>query len=111
WIKEQGWSMVRRSELLALGDGTRSSIVRCREVEIVLGDTLGELPWYYAQASIAIVGGSFAPLGGQNFIDACAVGMPVIVRSHTRNCEQAVQDALTEDAILQVANAGAAVTE
>src|SRR5699024_7583407 len=64
WIKEQGWSMVRRSELLVLGDGTRSSIERCREVEIVLGDTLGELPWYYAQASIAIVGGSFAPLGG-----------------------------------------------
>jgi len=111
WIQAQGWSMVRRSELLALGDGTRSSIDRCREVEVVLGDTLGELPWYYAQASIAIVGGSFAPLGGQNFIEACALGVPVIVGPHTRNFEQAVQDALAENALLQVPNAGAAIKE
>lgn len=111
WVNEQGWSTVRRSELLALGDGTRSSIERCRDVEVVLGDTLGELPWYYAQASIAIVGGSFGPFGGQNFIEACAAGVPVIVGPHTRNFEQAVQDALAEQAILQAANAPTAIKE
>lgn len=110
-IQQQGWSMVRRSELLALGDGTRSSIERCREVEVLLGDTLGELPWYYAQAAIAIVGGGFAPLGGQNFIEACALGVPVIVGPHMRNFEQALQDALAEQAVLQVPNAGAAIKE
>lgn len=110
-LQEQSWSVVRRSELLAIGDGTRSSIERCREVEVVLGDTLGELPWYYAQASIAIVGGSFGPFGGQNFIEACAVGVPVIVGPHTRNFEQAVQDALAEQAIVQVPGAAAALKE
>lgn len=110
-LQEQSWSVVRRSELLAIGDGTRSSIERCREVEVVLGDTLGELPWYYAQASIAIVGGSFGPFGGQNFIEACAVGVPVIVGPYTRNFEQAVQDALAEQAIVQVPNAVAALRE
>ena len=111
FIKEQGWSTVRRSELLALGDGTRSSIERCRKVEVILGDTLGELLWYYAQASIAIVGGSFGLFGGQNFIEACTVGAPVIVGPHTRNFEQAVQDALADNAILQVPNANAAIKE
>lgn len=107
----QSWSVARRSELLEIGDGTRSSIERCRDVDVVLGDTLGELPWYYAQASIAIIGGSFAPFGGQNFIEACAIGIPVIVGPHTRNFEQAVQDALAEQAIVQVPNAGAAMKE
>src|SRR5699024_12317851 len=43
--------------------------------------------------------------------EACALGVPVIVGPHTRNFEQAVQDALAEDAILQVPNAGTAIKE
>ena len=110
-LKAEGWNVIRRTELLSTGDCTSSSLACCKNADVVLGDSLGEMPWYYAQAQVAIIGGSFAPLGGQNFIEACALGVPVIVGPHTRNFEQAVNDALEEDAAVRVASAGAAVKQ
>src|SRR5690606_28944419 len=72
------------------------------------GDTLGEMAYYYAASQRAIIGGSFEPLGGQNFIEACAIGVPVIVGPHTRNFEQAVVDAVDEGAALRAVNPAAA---
>lgn len=63
-------------------------------VEVVLGDTLGEMAFYYSAADIAIVAGSFAPLGGQNLIEASAAGTPVIVGPHTFNFEEAAKQAV-----------------
>lgn len=46
---------------------------------VVLWDTLGELTPAYARSKAAFVGGSLAPLGGQNFLEALACGIvPVI---------------------------------
>ena len=61
---------------------------------MLLGDTLGEMAFYYAAADVAVVAGSFAPLGGQNLIEACAAGVPVIVGPHTFNFQQAAGDAI-----------------
>lgn len=72
------------------------------EVDVVLGDTIGEMPFFYAASDVAIVAGSFAPLGGQNFIEACAIGTPVIVGPHTRNFADAVESALAAGAVFQV---------
>jgi len=78
-------------------------------VRVALGDTLGEMPFYYASADVAIVAGSFAPLGGQNLIEACATGTPVIVGPHTHHFADAVRDAVAAGAALQVADAAAAL--
>ena len=59
------------------------------DVNVVLGDSLGELPSYYAAADVAFVGGSLLPLGGQNLIEAIAVGAPTIVGPHTFNFAEA----------------------
>ena len=56
-----------------------------QEVGMVLGDSLGEMPLYYGVASVALLGGSFAPLGGQNLIEACACSCPVVMGPHTFN--------------------------
>src|SRR3546814_20898977 len=64
---------------------------------------------YYALGQVAIVAGSFQPLGGQNLVEAGAVGGPVLVGPHTRNFEQAVVDALDEGAALRVHDADAAL--
>lgn len=98
-LERAGVSFVRRSRLIELGDGGTSAVRACHEVSVILGDTLGEMPWYYAACQVAIVGGSFAPLGGQNFIEASALGRPVLVGPHTANFEQAVSDALAAGAI------------
>ena len=108
-LQAEGLTTCRRSELVALGDSGTSAIALCKASQVVLGDTLGEMPWYYAQAQVAIVAGSFAPLGGQNFIEASALGVPVVVGPHTRHFEQAVADALHEEAILRAPNAAAAL--
>src|SRR6185369_16193479 len=41
----------------------------------LLGDTMGEMPVYYAAADVAVIGGTLLPYGGQNLIEACAVGV------------------------------------
>jgi len=53
--------------------------------EVWLGDSIGEMPAYYASAQVALLGGSFAPLGGQNLIEAAACGCPIVMGPHTFN--------------------------
>lgn len=53
--------------------------------DVWLGDTMGEMPAYYAAADVALLGGSFAPLGGQNLIEAAACGCPVVMGPSTFN--------------------------
>jgi 3-deoxy-D-manno-octulosonic-acid transferase len=71
-------------------------------VKVVLCDTLGEMPFFYAASDVAIVAGSFAPHGGQNLIEACALGTPVIVGPHTYNFADAVAHAVEIGAAAQV---------
>jgi 3-deoxy-D-manno-octulosonic-acid transferase len=68
------------------------------DVGLVLGDSLGEMPLYYGVASVALVGGSFAPLGGQNLIEACACACPVVMGPHTFNFKQAAEWAMKAQA-------------
>jgi 3-deoxy-D-manno-octulosonic-acid transferase len=72
------------------------------DVRVVLGDTLGEMPFFYAASDVAIVAGSFAPHGGQNLIEACAMGTPVIVGPFARNFADAVQGAVAAGAAIQI---------
>ena len=74
-----------------------------------LGDTMGEMAFYYSAADVAIIGGSFLPLGGQNLIEACAVGTPVIFGPSMHNFAEASSLALTAGAAVQVQDAGEAV--
>ena len=72
--------------------------------DLWLGDSLGEMPAYYALADVALLGGSFAPLGGQNLIEAAACGCPVVMGPHTFNFSQAAEQALAAGAALRVAD-------
>jgi 3-deoxy-D-manno-octulosonic-acid transferase len=55
------------------------------DADVWLGDSMGEMALYYAAADVALLGGSFAPLGGQNLIEAAACGCPVVMGPHTFN--------------------------
>jgi 3-deoxy-D-manno-octulosonic-acid transferase len=74
------------------------------DTKIVLGDSMGEMFAYYFACDVAFVGGSLLPLGGQNIIEACAVGKPVIVGPHTFNFKDAVDNAVACGAAVQVEN-------
>jgi 3-deoxy-D-manno-octulosonic-acid transferase len=67
-----------------------------------LGDSMGEMPLYYATAQVALLGGSFAPLGGQNLIEAAACGCPVVMGPHTFNFAVAATLSLAAGAAIRV---------
>jgi len=66
-----------------------------------LGDTMGEMDFYYGATDVAVIGGSFAGQGGQNLIEACAAGVPVVVGPGMVNFAEATRLALAAGAALQ----------
>jgi 3-deoxy-D-manno-octulosonic-acid transferase len=75
------------------------------DIRLVLGDSMGEMFAYYAACDVAFIGGSLLPLGGQNLLEACAVGRPVLVGPHTFNFEEATRGAIEAGAALRVGSA------
>jgi 3-deoxy-D-manno-octulosonic-acid transferase len=76
---------------------------------IYLGDTMGEMAFYYAACDAAVIGGSFLPLGGQNLIEALAAGAPVVVGPSMFNFAEATRLALGAGAAIQVPDARSAI--
>lgn len=68
---------------------------------LILGDSMGEMPAYYSLADVALLGGSWEPLGGQNLIEACAYGCPVWMGPNTWNFAKAADDALGANAAVR----------
>jgi len=82
-----------------------------QEIRAVLGDSMGEMFAYYAAADLAFIGGSLLPYGGQNLIEACAAGAPVLVGPHTYNFADATRLAVAAGAAMQVQNDSELVME
>lgn len=69
---------------------------------ILLGDSMGEMHGYYAACDLALIGGSLLPFGGQNLIEACALGKPVLIGPHTFNFDEAASQAVMQGAAARV---------
>lgn len=70
--------------------------------QILIGDSLGEMWMYYSAGDLALIGGSLLPFGGQNLIEACALGKPVLLGPHVFNFSQASEDARQCGAAVQI---------
>ena len=95
---QHGLSVSRRSQW----SGSPADNEEAMNANVWLGDSLGEMALYYGLSDIALLGGSFAPLGGQNLIEAAACGCPVVMGPHTFNFAQAAKLAEAEGAALRV---------
>ena len=89
---QSGQSVSRRS---AWGSEPQSA-------DVWIGDSLGEMALYYGLADVALLGGSFEPLGGQNLIEAAACGCPVVMGPHTFNFAEAAELAQQAGAAFRV---------
>ena len=98
-VQEAGFTVSRRSQWR---DAPQAA-------EVWLGDSLGEMALYFGLADVALLGGSFAPLGGQNLIEAAACGCPVVMGPHTFNFSQAAELANAQGAAFVVVDMAAAV--
>jgi 3-deoxy-D-manno-octulosonic-acid transferase len=56
--------------------------------DLYLADTLGELGLFYRLATLAFIGGSLVPHGGQNPLEAARLGCPPLFGPHTGNFEE-----------------------
>ena len=99
-LNKSALNFVRRSSLVA------DKVSVDPHIAVVLGDSMGEMFTYYASCDVAFIGGSLLPLGGQNLIEACSMGKPVLIGPHTFNFEQATAMAINAGAAQRVQNSG-----
>jgi 3-deoxy-D-manno-octulosonic-acid transferase len=93
-FEQAGYSVSRRSRWAEGGSPEAA--------DVWLGDTMGEMALYYGLADVALLGGSFAALGGQNLIEAALCGCPVVMGPSTFNFEEAAEQALAAGAAFRV---------
>jgi 3-deoxy-D-manno-octulosonic-acid transferase len=103
-IESHGWRVQRRSGWTDAGPDREPGVDATSSAQstVWLGDSMGEMALYYGLADVALLGGSFEPLGGQNLIEAAACGCPVVMGPHTFNFAEAAAHAQAAGAALRV---------
>ena len=96
-VEQHGLRVSRRSQW----NGSPADDEAAMHADVWLGDSLGEMALYYGLSDACLLGGSFAPLGGQNLIEAAACGCPVVMGPHTFNFTEAAALAEAEGAALR----------
>jgi len=67
--ENEGFTTVKRSDGGAVGPN----------IQVLIGDSMGEMLDYYNVATIAFVGGSLVDTGCQNVLEPAALGIPILV--------------------------------
>ena len=97
-VQAQGLTLSRRSTWA----GAPADDAAVQQADVWLGDSLGEMALYYTLSDLALLGGSFEALGGQNLIEPAACGCPVVMGPHTFNFAEAAVMAETAGAAFRV---------
>ena len=99
--RDQGWQVVRRS---AGGHPGAAD-------DILLGDTMGELPLLLGTATVAVFGGSLLGRGGHNVLEAAAWGVPAVTGPHMENFAQVTELLCAAGALVQLESATSAALD
>ena len=75
------------------------------DVDVFIGDTMGELLIFYAAADIAFIGGSLVEKGGQNPLEPAAIGLPLLTGPYTFNFATITEQLKQRNVETQVTNA------
>jgi 3-deoxy-D-manno-octulosonic-acid transferase len=92
-IQNSGLSWARRTDAPAAID---------TKADVILLDTIGELPAVYSLATVVFVGGSIVDRGGHNVLEPAAAGVPVVTGAHTHNFHAIVALLNEQNAIVQL---------
>ena len=116
-LQAAGLNYARRSDIfdenLVLKNDTT-------QIDVLLGDSFGEMYFYLGLCDRAIVGGGFVEKGAHNIIEPLALKKPVIVGPHIWTIEYPATEAIaagvctlveTESALLDTVNAPPAITD
>jgi 3-deoxy-D-manno-octulosonic-acid transferase len=72
---------------------------------VFLGDTMGEVPLFYAASDVAFVGGTLVPVGGHNLLEPAALGLPVVAGPHLFNTQDIADMFVNIGALTRVTDA------
>ncbi len=86
-IRQRGLGLIRYSEVKS---GARK-VTEKNRLEIILGDTMGDLRTFYSLAEVVFVGRTLVPLGGSDMMEAAGLGKPIVVGPYTENFYETVQ--------------------
>ncbi len=90
-MKSSGYSWTRRT-----------NPVEHENHDLILLDTIGELPAAYPLATIVFVGGSISQNGGHNILEPAAIGASIVTGPHTNNFRAIVDSFVEGKAIVQL---------
>ena len=90
-IKDSGLSFASRSKKSEVGNN----------IQVLLGDTIGELNFLYSLADVAFVGGSLIDHGGQNLLEPSAQSLALLTGSSLRNFSD-ISDQLRANQALEI---------
>jgi 3-deoxy-D-manno-octulosonic-acid transferase len=94
-IKQQGFKFIRRSQ----------NEPCTADVQVYLGDTMGEMLTLFSAVDAAFVAGSFAQVGGHNVLEPAALSKPVISGPVLFNFAEISQKLRDANGLLIVQNA------
>ena len=98
--ERKGLRVVLRSELAAAGELPAHGSTP----DVVVVNSTGELRALYRRVSLAFVGKSLRGHGGQNFIEAARMGLPIVVGPNMQNFAVATREFLEREGIVQVSD-------
>ncbi len=81
------------------------------DIDVLLGDSMGEMYFYLGLCDRAIVGGGFVAKGAHNIIEPLALKKPVIVGPHIWTIEYPATEAIAAGVCLHVQSQAALLTE
>ncbi|RUM82311.1 MAG: 3-deoxy-D-manno-octulosonic acid transferase [Candidatus Thioglobus sp.] len=83
----------------------RSINKSCKDCDILLGDSMGEMMSYFEVADIVFMGGSLNNTGGHNMLEPAALSKPILFGPNVFNFAEISTDLLEQNGAIQVSNA------
>jgi 3-deoxy-D-manno-octulosonic-acid transferase len=96
-MTDKGMLFARRSQRLDRGFALLSQT----PIDVLLGDSLGEMYFYLGLADRVVVGGGFRPKGSHNIIEPLALKLPVLVGPHIQTIEYPAVEAIAAGVCLK----------
>ena len=75
------------------------------KTQVVVGDVVGKMMWFYSAVDVVFMGGSLMPIGGHNFIEPASVGKACITGPHLHNFAKVAAMLTDAGALMQVKDA------
>ena len=94
-IDKRGFLSVSRNKNIQISETT----------QVILADTMGELPMYYSASSVSFVGGSLLKTGGHNLLEPASLGTPIITGPVLFGVEEIANMLQANDALKIIHNA------